>query len=78
MAVAVSPALAVVSSLRADDLGHLGLHQLVDDPEPNPDREREQALSRGAGRIVELRATLIEADGPRRGSQPPRSGPWPQ
>jgi hypothetical protein len=44
MTVALRCPVTVVLALRAYDLGHLELHQLVHDPEPNADTQREQAL----------------------------------
>jgi len=46
VAVADRAAFVVMAALRADDLVDLGLHQLVDDAEPDPDAQREQALPR--------------------------------
>lgn len=53
VAVAHGAALRVVLPLRAADLGDLGLHQLVHDAQPHPDREGEQPLFGGAGEIAE-------------------------
>ena len=45
--------------LRPDDLGHLGLHQLMHDAEPDTDAQREQSLPRRADelakRLLDLR-----------------------
>ena len=43
----------IVLALRADDLGHLGLHQLVHDPQPDTDAQREQTLSRRPDELAE-------------------------
>src|SRR3954470_20070080 len=43
----------MVLALRADDLGHLKLHQLVHDAEPNTDAEREQPLPRCPDELAE-------------------------
>ena len=53
MAVAVCGAVGVVAALRAHHLVELLLHQLVKDPQPDTDRQREQSLLRGAGELAE-------------------------
>ena len=52
-------ALAIVAALRADDLVDLGLHQLVQHPEPDPDAERQQPLLRRAGELAERLAHAL-------------------
>ena len=62
--------VGVVLALRADDLDHLELDQLVHDAEPNTDAEREQTLPRCpdelAERLLDLRRqrTLGRLQGP--------------
>ena len=53
MAVAHRGPAKVVLALRADDLVDLGLHQLVQHPEPDADAQREQPFLGGAGELAE-------------------------
>ncbi len=46
----------IPAPLRPHDLVDLGFHQLVHDPEPDTDAQREQSLPRGAD---ELAARLL-------------------
>ena len=46
MAMALGGALGVVLALGPDDLGHLRLHQLVHDAEPDANAQGEQPLLR--------------------------------
>src|ERR671913_1485568 len=43
----------LAGTVRADDLVDLGGHQLVQDTEPDADRQRHQALLRCAGQLAE-------------------------
>ena len=46
MPVPLRRPIRVVLAFRADDLRHLGLHQLVHDAQPETDAQREQSLPR--------------------------------
>jgi hypothetical protein len=44
---------SIVPATRSDQLGDLGIEDLVDDGEPNSDRQRQQALHAGPGEFAE-------------------------
>jgi hypothetical protein len=53
VAMAHRGAVGDVPALRADDRVDLGLHQLVQHPEPDPDAQRQQPFLRGAGELAQ-------------------------
>jgi hypothetical protein len=53
VAVTDRPPIRVVPALRAYDLGHFELHQLVRDADPHAHAERQQALPRSADQLAE-------------------------
>jgi hypothetical protein len=72
MAVSDSVALRVVPALRAHDIVDLLLEQLVQNPEPDTDAQREQTLLRRPPRAAPAPPELAQATGPRRHPQPSR------
>jgi len=53
VAVTLRRPVEIVLALRADDLVHFELHQLVHDAEPNPDAQSQQALPRCPDELTE-------------------------
>jgi hypothetical protein len=51
--VALGRAIRVVPALRADDLAHLSLHQLVHNREPDTDAQRQEPFPRHADQLAE-------------------------
>jgi hypothetical protein len=66
VAVTLGPAVRVVLALRAHDLGHLELHQLVHDAQPDTDAQRKQALPRRSDELTERLLNFRWQRAPRR------------